>query len=136
MLAARPGAARSRAPTIAMPRTRATSRNRHLQARTPERSRAWSSSPPMRQRPYDRRTELPRVLPLWPHEVADESPQGRALVVAKLARALRAERRRGIAGHWTYDLARHAALLRVYRLELAASRACVLQRAADGDSST
>lgn len=71
---------------------------------------------------YDRQAELPRVLPLWPHEIADESLVGRQLIIAKLARALRAERCRGIAGHWTYDLARHSALLRIYRLELAASR--------------
>ena len=70
---------------------------------------------------YDRRTELARVLPLWPHELDDESPQGRGQVLAKLRRALRAERRRGIAGHWTYDLARHVELLRVYRHELASS---------------
>ena len=70
---------------------------------------------------YDRRTELPRVLPLWPHELDDETPQGRSKVLAKLRRALRAERRRGIAGHWTYDLARHVELLRVYRRELASS---------------
>jgi hypothetical protein len=68
---------------------------------------------------YDRRTELPRILPLWPDELADDSPRGRRLILARLGRALRAERRRGIAGHWTYDLARHAELLRVYRLELA-----------------
>jgi hypothetical protein len=72
-------------------------------------------------RPYDRRSELPRILPLWPHELADESLEGRRNVVCKLRRALRAERRRGIAGHWTYDLARHAELVRIYRLELAAS---------------
>ncbi len=70
---------------------------------------------------YNRRTELARVLPLWPHELDDESPQGRGQVLAKLRRALRAERRRGIAGHWTYDLARHVELLRVYRHELASS---------------
>jgi hypothetical protein len=73
---------------------------------------------PMTSDAYDRRTELPRILPLWPHELDDESPRGRQLVLAKLRRALRAERRRGIAGHWTYDLARHVELLRVYRLEL------------------
>lgn len=72
-------------------------------------------------RPYDRRTELPRILPLWPHEVDDETPEGRRKIVCKLRRALRAERRRGVSGHWTYDLARHAELLRIYRLELAAS---------------
>jgi hypothetical protein len=67
---------------------------------------------------YDRRTELVRILPLWPDELVDDSPRGRQLILAKLRRALRAERRRGIAGHWTYDLARHVELLRVYRLEL------------------
>ena len=72
-------------------------------------------------RPYDRRVELLRILPLWPHELADESLEGRRHVVRKLRRALRAERRRGVAGHWTYDLARHAELLRIYRLELASS---------------
>jgi hypothetical protein len=70
-------------------------------------------------RPYDRRSELPRALPLTPQELEDESPSGRRRVLARLRAALRAERRRGIAGHWTYDLARHAELLRVYRQELA-----------------
>jgi len=69
---------------------------------------------------YDRRIELPRVLPLWPQDCADDSIDGRLGVLAKLERALRAERRRGIAGHWTYDLSRHVELLRVYRLEAAA----------------
>jgi hypothetical protein len=69
---------------------------------------------------YDRRTALVRVLPLWPHEMADESLEGRRRLVARLHSALRAERRRGIAGHWSYDLARHVELLRVYRAELAA----------------
>lgn len=72
---------------------------------------------PPRNARYDRCVELPRVLSLWPHELGDESPQGRRRVVARLARALRAERRRGVAGHWTYDLARHVELLRLYRLE-------------------
>jgi hypothetical protein len=68
---------------------------------------------------YDRRTELARILPLWPHELDDETPQGRHRIVSKLQRALRMERRRGVAGHWTYDLGRHVELLRVYRHELA-----------------
>ncbi|CAN1725104.1 protein of unknown function [Hyphomicrobium sp. 1Nfss2.1] len=34
-----------------------------------------------------------------------------------MRRALRLERQRGIAGHWAYDLARHAALLNAYRAE-------------------
>jgi hypothetical protein len=51
------------------------------------------------------------------------SPAGRAHVIAALERALRAERRRGLAGHWTYNLARHMQLLRAYRAETAAARA-------------
>lgn len=68
---------------------------------------------------YDRRVAIARVLALWPHELEDESPAARQRIVAKLRRALRAERRRGVAGHWTYDLARDVELLRVYREELA-----------------
>ena len=75
---------------------------------------------PAAQHRYDRHTALPKVLPLWPHELDDTSLEERRRVLARLRRALRAERRRGLAGHWTYDLARHVALLRVYRAELAA----------------
>jgi hypothetical protein len=49
----------------------------------------------------------------------DESPAGRRRIIARLRRALREERRRGIAGHWTYDLARHAALHRALQAEMA-----------------
>ena len=69
---------------------------------------------------YDRRTTLCGVLALWPQEIEDDSLAGRLLIVAKLRRALRAERQRGLAGHWTYDLARHAELLRAYKQELRA----------------
>jgi len=61
------------------------------------------------------------VLALWPHELEEESLNGRQKRLAKLRQALRAERRRGLSGHWTYDLARHVELLRVYREELAAA---------------
>jgi hypothetical protein len=101
-----------------------TKRRTGMLSRTVRRDRAPVSRPPgtTPQRPYDRRTELPRVLPLWPRELDDETFEGRQRILAKLRRALRAERRRGLAGHWTYDLARHVELLRVYRLELAAER--------------
>ena len=52
-----------------------------------------------------------------PFELADRSYYGRAALIAKLALVLAAERRRGLAGHWTYELARHRALLAVYRHE-------------------
>ena len=106
-----------------MAHTTDTSPHRYLPRRIASRRRASRvpDAPTKSAKPYNRREELPRILPLWPHELADQSTQGRARVLAKLRRALRAERRRGIAGHWTYDLGRHVELLRVYRLELAAN---------------
>ena len=88
-----------------------------LPVRRARRQRRAAPLRPECRRPYDRRRELPRVLPLWPHELEDDSPDNRRRILAKLRRALRAERSRGIAGHWTYDLCRHVELLRVYRLE-------------------
>lgn len=64
-----------------------------------------------------RRAELQRLLPLWPRELDDLSLKGRRNVMHFLSRALREERRRARAGHWTYDLARHAALVRHYKWE-------------------
>ncbi|HMN37983.1 MAG TPA: hypothetical protein PKD49_09805 [Hyphomicrobium sp.] len=64
-----------------------------------------------------RRSELQRLLPLWPHELADLSLSGRQRILRFLARALREERRRCRAGHWTYDVARHAALARHLKWE-------------------
>ncbi|AHB50264.1 hypothetical protein W911_12615 [Hyphomicrobium nitrativorans NL23] len=68
----------------------------------------------------ERADELARLVPLWPSEIADTSRAGRTRIVAKLYRALKAERQRGVGGHWTYDLARHAALLAAWRRERAA----------------
>lgn len=73
---------------------------------------------------YDRRRDLPSLLPVWPAEISDTSPSGRLALLAKLRKALRAERKRGAAGHWTYDLGRHAALRNAYRAEVAAALAC------------
>jgi hypothetical protein len=56
---------------------------------------------------------------LWPHEVSDRSIEGRRKIIAALDKALRAERRRGNAGHWTYDVARHAALYRIWKRQRA-----------------
>lgn len=80
-----------------------------------------------------RHTLLQRLLPLWPHEIADRSVDNRARIIRLLARALREERRRGISGHWAYDLSRHAALAKLYREECEALNAHA--RAACGRSS-
>lgn len=68
---------------------------------------------------YDRSRDLPGLLPLWPAEILDVSLGAQQRIVARLRCALREERRRGLAGHWTYNLARHAALFRAYKNELA-----------------
>lgn len=56
------------------------------------------------------RARIGRIIPLTEAERSDLTPAGRRAVIARLERALRAERRRGISGHWTYDLSRHLAL--------------------------
>lgn len=73
-------------------------------------------------RGYERTRDLPGLLPLWPSEAADASEEGRLRVLAKLKSALRAERARGAAGHWTYDLTRHAQLAAAYAAEREALR--------------
>lgn len=70
-------------------------------------------------RAYQRHRDLPRLLPLWPHEVQPANLSEHARLLARMRRALRLERQRGIAGHWAYDLARHVQLLRAYRAETA-----------------
>ena len=71
--------------------------------------------------PYDRHRDLPRILPMWPHEIDDMTPEKHLRLLQRLRRALREERRRGIAGSWTYDLARHARLFRALQAEIAAT---------------
>ena len=67
----------------------------------------------------ERRRALARLVPLWPAEIDDLSVRGRQRLVGTLERALLSERRRGRAGHWAYDLARHGALLAAWRRESA-----------------
>jgi hypothetical protein len=90
-------------------------------AETSRRPRVRAIGPPAAH-PINRRAALSRVLALWPQEIDDLSVEGRCNILSRLKRALRAERRRGIAGHWAYDLARHVELLHVYRQELASLR--------------
>jgi hypothetical protein len=71
----------------------------------------------MASHPYCRETDLPKLIGLRPHEFADPSRVDHQKLIAKLERALRAERRRGRSGCWTYNLARHDQLLVAYRAE-------------------
>lgn len=78
---------------------------------------------------YDRVRDLPRLLRMWPHEVLALGEGDRAGLVERLRQMLRAERRRGLTRHWSYDLSRHAALLRAFRAEAAALTVAQKQKA-------
>jgi hypothetical protein len=60
---------------------------------------------------------LVRLLPLGPDEIVGNEPETTRRIVLKLARALRVERARGRAGHWTYDLNRHIGLMQALKAE-------------------
>ena len=85
-------------------------------ARPPVEPTRWTASPLAT---YDRTRDLPALLPIWPAEVRDLTPETHHRLIQRLRRALREERRRGLAGSWTYDLARHVRLNRALKSELA-----------------
>ena len=66
---------------------------------------------------YERGRMLPRLLPVGPDDITGPEPETTRRIVLRLARALRAERARGRAGHWTYDLNRHVGLVQAMRVE-------------------
>lgn len=67
---------------------------------------------------YDRERVLPRLLPLARSEIASGGQDMQRAIVRRLARAIRAERSRGRAGHWSYDLNRHIGLMQAHRQEI------------------
>lgn len=73
---------------------------------------------PVQSSRYVRERDLPQLIAMWPAELARCDRHGQAAIIRRLHNALRAERRRGLAGHWTYDLARHSQLLAAYRAEV------------------
>lgn len=82
----------------------------------------------------DARTRrLARLVPLWPSEIASTDISAAERVVTALERALRGERRRGRAGHWSYDMNRHMALSRALREER--MRLASLRRTGTADAS-
>jgi hypothetical protein len=70
-------------------------------------------------RPYDRLSQLSRLIGLWPAELQDHPAAGTTKILALLRKALRSERSRGRSGHWTYDLNRHLALAESVKAERA-----------------
>jgi hypothetical protein len=71
---------------------------------------------------YVRARDLPRLIALWPRELGDQTSEGSLLILSKLRRALRAERRRALAGHWSYELNRHLGVMTAYKAELGLMR--------------
>jgi hypothetical protein len=72
---------------------------------------------------YERARDLPRLARLDPRELTAETVEGAEAILARLERALRAERNRARSGHWTYDLNRHIALRQAYLAETERLRA-------------
>ena len=66
---------------------------------------------------YDRLRLLPRLIALDPRDIEKGGAALDELIHVRLACALRAERTRGRAGHWTYDLNRHIALAQALAAE-------------------
>ena len=66
---------------------------------------------------YERRRHLPGLARATMQELeSNDSAVGRT-IVARLMQALRNERQRGRAGHWSYDINRHIALTQAVRAE-------------------
>lgn len=76
---------------------------------------------------YDRRRSLPRLIGWVPEISGAENEASDRAIQARLTRALRAERQRGRAGHWAYDLNRHLALLQALEGEAQRRRSAVGQ---------
>jgi hypothetical protein len=101
-----------------MPRTQASRRiSTRIQSFTVAEAAPRAAVPATR---YLRSRDLPRLFPMCPQEITTQNCNDHLGLLAKLRRALRSERQRGLGGHWAYDLARHAHLLRAYRAEMAA----------------
>ena len=66
---------------------------------------------------WDRNRMLPRLIPVGPDELADDSREGRLAILRRLTTALRGERVRGRAGHWSYSLDRHIGLVQASAAE-------------------
>ncbi len=68
-------------------------------------------------KPFQRESELPKLIGIWPSDLEDTSLENAAKIVALLRKMLRAERQRGRTGHWAYDLNRHLTLAEALKAE-------------------
>ncbi len=78
---------------------------------------SWCERAAYGARRYERGRDLPGLIALWPAEVADPGEAATRRIIALLEKAQREERRRGVAGHWSYDLSRHMALTAALKAE-------------------
>lgn len=63
------------------------------------------------------RSRLPRLIPVGPDDLVDNSRTGRLAVLRRILGALRGERMRGRSGHWSYSLDRHLGLVQAFEAE-------------------
>jgi hypothetical protein len=68
-------------------------------------------------RNYDRAIMLPRLLPEEAFNVHSTDPEDTRRLCLRLLLALRRERSRGRAGHWSYSFNRHVGLMQAYLAE-------------------
>ncbi len=80
---------------------------------------------------WERERMLPRLVAVGPEELADDGRSGRLTILRRILSALRGERARGRAGHWSYSLDRHIGLVQA----LAAERRALAALDRDDDRS-
>ena len=66
---------------------------------------------------YDRQKDLPRLIPLWPDQVKDDTLGGIKKIIKKIDIALQSERRKAKTNHWSYNLTKHIGLLIAFKAE-------------------
>ena len=90
---------------------------RNLAHRIPGKARGIRQAVRAGEARYERKRHLPWLARATPDEIASDDPAVTRSIVTRLARALSAERRRGRAGHWSYDINRHIALMQALAAE-------------------
>lgn len=104
---------------------RATGRSRIRAMRAPDLETIITSG----EAAYGRARILPRLIPVSVDTAALDDLATAERIVGLLQRAVRSERTKGRAGHWTYDLNRHLGLIQALRAETATLRLLRKRRA-------
>lgn len=68
---------------------------------------------------YERARQLPSLIPIDRCELSDMSAETTQSLILRLEQALRAERARGRAAHWSYSLTKHIGIIQALRAERA-----------------